>query len=142
MAPFDVEPIAEMERESPSPWTPAQIAGELVYSGSIALVAVSPEGNLYGWCCARYLGDEAELLKIAVRSEKRRSGTGDLLLETLQVLLAAKGIMNIFLEVRSRNMPALQLYRKHGFKVVGERPGYYSNPKDDALICQLHASCG
>ena len=39
-----------------------------------------------------------------------------------------------YLEVRKTNIPAIELYNKLGFKSEGVRPGFYENPKDDALI--------
>ena len=50
----------------------------------------------------------------------------------------------VFLEVRSRNEAALRLYQKNGYIQVGVRPGYYSDPVDDALIFKkevLHSNC-
>jgi len=38
------------------------------------------------------------------------------------------------LEVRQSNNAAISLYEKLGFKQVGCRPNYYSNPKEAALI--------
>jgi len=140
MVSADVVPVEEIERESPSPWDLAQIHAELANSVSVCLVAENSEHKICGWCCARYYRDEAELLKIAVRKSIRRQGVGDRLLRSLQQLLTQQSVLEIFLEVRSFNEPALQLYMKHGFRVVGKRPGYYSNPTDDALICQFHAS--
>ena len=142
MAPSDVEPVAEIEQESVSPWSPAQITEELSCSCSVTLVVENEEGIICAWCCARYLGEEAELLKIAVHRNIRRIGLGADLLSSLQQLLTQLGVVEIFLEVRSKNEPALRLYQKNGFKVVGKRPGYYSNPTDDALICQFHTSHG
>jgi len=134
MTPADVEPVAEIERSSVSPWDSAQIANELRYPASLTLVAEAEDGSVCGWCCGRYAGDEAELLKIAVRPEMKRVGIGDKLLERFEQLVAENGVTQVFLEVRSRNEPALRLYRKHGFSRIGRRCGYYSNPPDDALI--------
>ena len=38
------------------------------------------------------------------------------------------------LEVRESNTPAIGLYRKLGFEEVGRRKGYYTNPKEDAIL--------
>jgi len=103
MAPADVEGVARLEQESPSPWSLAQIAAELAWSGSVALIAENSEGGLCGWCCVRYLGEEAELLKIAVRTESRRMGAGSALLVSLQKELGLHGVREIFLEVRRQN---------------------------------------
>ena len=134
MAPIDLGAIVEIEQESPSPWTPEQIADELAFAGSVTLVSTDQEENVLGWCCARIAGEEAELLKIAVHPEKRRVGSGDALLVYLENTLKKKGVGMLFLEVRSKNLPALHFYRKHGFAQVGQRSGYYSDPVDDALI--------
>ena len=140
MVSADVVPVEEIERESPSPWDLAQIHAELANSASISLVAENTESTICGWCCARYYREEAELLKIAVRKSIRRQGVGGWLLRSLKQLLIQQSVSAIFLEVRSLNDPALRLYIQQGFEVVGKRPGYYSNPTDDALICQFHAS--
>lgn len=45
-----------------------------------------------------------------------------------------KGAQRIFLEVRSRNDPAIGLYQKQGFRTIGTRKNYYQYPQDDALV--------
>ena len=42
--------------------------------------------------------------------------------------------LNLSLEVRATNAPAITLYEKLGFETVGRRPNYYRHPKEDALI--------
>lgn len=134
MAQDDLGPVSEIEEEYPSPWTPPMITVELSLPLSITLVAVDVDGNVSGWCCARFTHDEAELLKIAVHPGKRRMGIADGLLLHLEKILLRNNVKTLFLEVRSQNAPAVDLYRKHGFVRVGERPGYYADPVDSALI--------
>lgn len=134
MTPEDLGQVAHIEQEYDSPWTPALLSAELAYSGSIAYVAVDSSGLVVGWCCARTVATESELLKIAVWPMSRRHGIARLLLCTLLKKLREKKIVTLFLEVRSRNEPACCFYRANGFIEVGVRSGYYSNPKDNALI--------
>lgn len=136
MAPLDVGPVAEIERAYASAWTFSQIEEELSRSGSVILVRENNQGEVDGWCCARVIGFEAELLKIAVRPDAIRAGCGDALLHHLERLLAELGVTDLFLEVRSQNTPALSLYRKHGFTGIGRRTGYYTHPDDDAEVLQ------
>ncbi|MFV0438425.1 MAG: ribosomal protein S18-alanine N-acetyltransferase [Desulfopila sp.] len=135
----DVEEIAAIEQSAFSPWSAEQIAAEFWLSGSVALVAREPAGRLCGWCCARYCGDEAELLKIAVSPQWRRRGYAKLLLDTLcGRQLARLAVATVYLEVRSRNVAALALYRGYGFQRVATRTGYYLNPTDDALVLRYN----
>ena len=42
----------------------------------------------------------------------------------------AKKVRSLTLEVRKSNQKAINFYLKHGFKVVVEKPQYYSNGED------------
>ena len=44
------------------------------------------------------------------------------------------GLECAFLEVRSRNTPAIKLYTAYGFAEVGRRNKYYRDPEDDAIV--------
>lgn len=134
MAPADLGPVAEIEQESPSPWTPEFIAAELSFPGSMTLISEDLEGLALGWCCARIVDGEAELLKIAVHPQRRGTGIGSAMLVCLLDCLKGKGVGALFLEVRSKNLPALRLYRRYGFVQIGQRSSYYSNPADTAVI--------
>ena len=48
--------------------------------------------------------------------------------------LKSRGSHALMLEVRVSNDPAIALYEKLGFRLVGRRKNYYRNPKEDALI--------
>lgn len=137
MVPADLEPVVSIERESPSPWTPAQVLEELDNTASLVFVADDGTGTVRGWCCCRVLEGEAELLKIAVSSESRRIGIGRKLLDALCSCLVSRGVSELFLEVRSHNRSAIALYNIIGFQQVGLRAGYYSDPKDDAMLLKL-----
>ena len=47
------------------------------------------------------------------------------------------GLETLFLEVRSKNTPAIKLYNSLSFKKISERKNYYKDPVDDALIMML-----
>uniref|UniRef100_A0A7J2TI12 Ribosomal-protein-alanine N-acetyltransferase n=1 Tax=Archaeoglobus fulgidus TaxID=2234 RepID=A0A7J2TI12_ARCFL len=71
-----------------------------------------------------------KIVSIAVRKEFRRRGIGEALLRKAIERLRAKGKIKIALEVRISNIPAQELYKKLGFKIVGTIPGYYSDGED------------
>ncbi|MBI4464368.1 MAG: ribosomal protein S18-alanine N-acetyltransferase [Acidobacteria bacterium] len=90
--------------------------------------------QLAGFVCFRVLGNEAELLNLAVLPGARRQGVGSRLLEAALDKAAEAGATKMFLEVRDTNGEALRLYERWGFRRCGRRVGYYTNPPADALL--------
>ena len=76
---------------------------------------------------------EAELYRIAVLPEYRRKGMGKHLMEAF-LDSCPKSTGRVFLEVRSKNTAALELYKRDGFKVIHVRTRYYKD--DDGLLME------
>ena len=93
-----------------------------------AAAAPGPAGMVL-W---RLIGDEAEILTIAVLPPWRRSGLGRRLLDAAMDSVAARGAAVMFLEVATDNQAAQCLYQSAGFAQVGLRKGYYAGK--DALV--------
>jgi ribosomal-protein-alanine N-acetyltransferase len=74
------------------------------------------------------------ILKVAVTPALRGQGIASWLLERCFKLSVEHGARSAHLEVRPSNRPAVGLYRKLGFEVIGKRPKYYSDTKEDALL--------
>lgn len=130
----DIDAVVGIEGESPSPWSAALLRRELDRPQGLQLVAETAASHIIGWCACRFIWPEAELLKIATVAHKRREGVGTLLLTRLLRDLRAGNFTVLFLEVRSADNGARIFYNYHGFQPVGLRKGYYSDPRDDALI--------
>ncbi len=93
-----------------------------------------------GFILSRIAADEAEILTIAVDPDCRGRGLARLLLGHHAPELARRGVGRLFLEVEEDNAPALALYRRAGFRQVGERAGYYPKPDGSrarALVMRL-----
>lgn len=91
------------------------------------------EGEVIGFAIGRRAADEGEVLNVAVLPERRGQGVGRRLLEKLIAKMEAEGVKSVFLEVRESNLLARSLYGILGFEIVGLRPGYYSDPPENAL---------
>jgi ribosomal-protein-alanine N-acetyltransferase len=87
-----------------------------------------------GYIAARLNGDELHVNNIGVWPETRRRGVGGALLGAALELAAGCGAVEAVLEVRASNLPALLMYERLGFAVVGERRKYYREPVEDAKI--------
>ena len=78
--------------------------------------------------------DEGYIGNVAVLPAYRRRGIADALLQGLDELAEERGLRFLTLEVRAGNRPARCLYEKNGYLPAGFRPGYYSAPKEDAVL--------
>lgn len=91
-------------------------------------------GEIAGYVGAYQAADELSITNIAVFPERRRGGAGNLLLKALDELAQERRLYGITLEVRVSNSDAIALYEKNGYEKSGIRKGFYSKPKEDALI--------
>ena len=80
------------------------------------------------------LGYEGSITNVAIDPEYRRQGIGRKMLLKLIEIVKEKGVTALTLEVRVSNAPAISLYEGLGFKSVGQRPKYYTNPVEAAEI--------
>ena len=59
-------------------------------------------------------------MNIVVKKDKRHQGIGQILLQELFKLAKENGLVKINLEVNINNTPAIKLYEKNGFEIVGK----------------------
>jgi len=110
-------------------WSSDEFEALLSSKTVIGGAAVDPATNdLRGFALARVAADEAEILTIAVHGAFRNRGIGRLLLTDSLSRLAAAHVQSLFLEVERANLPAIALYKRMGFREVGQRRGYYQKP--------------
>ena len=152
-APCDLAAVERIEREQfPNPWNPEYYAAELDNPLSHFFVAESPppgavgtscgdigtsHGSIVGFMLFWRLAGELELHKIAVDSRWQRQGHASHLLEFFIRCGRSWGSERAVLEVRASNAPAIRLYEKYSFRLVGRRRGYYDQPEEDALLYEL-----
>ncbi len=82
-------------------------------------------GDEKGFILYSDLGDDLEILTIAVHPDYRRKGIATNLIKELQNFAQKNQKGKIFLEVNVKNTPAVQLYLKNGFIQSGIRKNYY-----------------
>jgi [ribosomal protein S18]-alanine N-acetyltransferase len=92
----------------------------------IKLDAVTCVGTpIAGFVIITKVGEEAEIITLAVAPDRRRNGIARTLLRNRIEVLEQGGVGSLFLEVATDNEGALGLYRGLGFLEVGLRKGYY-----------------
>lgn len=130
--------IAEKSFQYGSPWTFQQYEDLLVDPDMLFYVA-EQDHEIVGYIGGKVVLDEAEIYTIAVRRENQKHSIARQLLEAFKEACRINQAAVLFLEVRQSNTPARRFYEKNGFDIIGIRGGYYTFPKEDAIMmkCEL-----
>lgn len=147
--------VAELEKECfAEPWSENAIEESLADSNYVFFVvtksqlpksqsgeleldqmeAKSDSEQVVGYVGAYLAVDELSITNVAVFSSHRRYGVADGLMKALDLFATERNLYGITLEVRISNDAAIALYEKNGYEKSGIRKGFYSKPKEDALI--------
>jgi ribosomal-protein-alanine N-acetyltransferase len=127
--PRDADAVAKLHAGSfYRGWPRQDIEAYLLDADTPTLVACDTKRNIAGFSMLRLLGDDVELMTIAVQPKYRGKGIGAALLNAcFEDLLMTPG-KRMILEVAADNPAAIRLYQKLGFKKISERHGYYARP--------------
>lgn len=89
-------------------------------------------GSIVGYAGLRFVPPEGDVQTMAVAESAWGRGIGRALLTELLAQAGARGVTHMFLEVRSDNPRAQDLYTRFGFEAIGVRRGYYKGA--DAIV--------
>ena len=85
------------------------------------------EGRLLGHAVVSVVADVAELQRISVVTDARRTGVAGELLGAVVAVSVAEGAERMLVEVREDNEGARAFYAAHGFAELDRRPRYYAD---------------
>ncbi|MDU1315729.1 ribosomal protein S18-alanine N-acetyltransferase, partial [Anaerococcus hydrogenalis] len=91
-------------------------------------------GETVGFYIISKILDEVEIYTIAVDEKNRGQKIASYMLEHLINSSRNLKISKIWLEVSTKNIPAINLYEKFGFEKIRLRKNYYSLTHEDAFI--------
>ncbi|MEM8861879.1 MAG: ribosomal protein S18-alanine N-acetyltransferase [Chloroflexota bacterium] len=130
----DLDAVAQIEQNSrPSPWSHKQFAAELSAANSYPFVLLI-NNKMAGYVILWLIADEIQIQNIVVAASHRGKRLGKLLLNIALNQGLEGGATSAILEVRESNEPAIGLYRKYQFEVVGRREKYYRNGENALLM--------
>ncbi len=141
--PADLNRVLRIERAAFSaphwPWEAYErmlAPAELVQR--VLLVEEAGE-DIRGFAGGSLVAGEAQLESIAVAEGARRQGLGRELCGAFLEWARTQGAESVGLEVRAGSEGAQRLYSSLGFRPVGRRLRYYTNPVEDgiAMLCLL-----
>ncbi|HEX4297332.1 MAG TPA: ribosomal protein S18-alanine N-acetyltransferase [Devosia sp.] len=127
--PRDADAVAKLHAQSfYRGWPREDIAAYIMDSDTPTLVACDSKRRVAGFAMLRLLGDDVELMTIAVEPKFRGKGVGAALLKACFEDLLMTPSKRMILEVAADNPAAIRLYQKLGFAKLSERQGYYARP--------------
>lgn len=117
-------------------WSAETLASMAAATGGVTVLATRDDA-LAGFALIRATLDEAEILTLCIAPDIRRRGIGLALVTGACAYCAGLGVLRLYLEVSVENEPAIALYARAGFAIIGRRRGYYrpaaGGPAVDAL---------
>ena len=132
--PKDAFGITDIESVTfPDPWSYRDITDLICTEGAMCFSALDGD-EVVAYVLGRLIPPEGEIYSVAVKEEYRLRGISYRLLDYAMKTSRGSGLESTFLEVRSRNIPAINLYTAYGFTKIGVRKNYYKDPTDDAII--------
>ena len=106
---------------------------ELANNNSMYLV-LRYENEIVSFGGIKIILDEADIMNIVTKKDKRNQGFAKFLLNELITIAEEQNCKTITLEVEENNLPAIKLYKDFEFKEVGKRKNYYKNGNTAILM--------
>lgn len=134
---WDIEQVRAIEAAlfEADPWSVEQFWSELAQPTRDYTVATVGD-DIVGYAGLFALPPDSDVQTIAVAQSAQGSGIGRRLLQRLIDTARDRGCLQLLLEVRSDNNPAIAMYEGFGFTRISRRRDYYG-PGIDALIMRL-----
>ena len=133
----DADGVARVEAACmPVPWSRQSFWEEASHTDAYYLIArdVDRDNLIVAYAGCWVLANEGHITNVAVDPDYQGQGLGRRLMNELTSRVKALGVDSMPLEVRPSNTVAINLYTSLGFRSVGQRPKYYTNPVEAAEI--------
>lgn len=133
----DADGVARVEAACmPVPWSRQSFWEEASHTDAYYLIArdVDRDNLIVAYAGCWVLANEGHITNVVVDPDYQGQGLGRRLMNELTSRVKALGVDSMTLEVRPSNTVAINLYTSLGFRSVGQRPKYYTNPVEAAEI--------
>ncbi len=136
MNPQDIDEVYRINKESftTDAWSRESIEREFTLPYSHKYVAETG-GKVIAYAFLWLIEGEAFIMSLAVDKRYRNLGIGKKLLGHIHKEVEGRAKV-VQLDVRKSNLPAIRLYRSMGYRVVRERPKFYSDG-ETAFVMEL-----
>jgi ribosomal-protein-alanine N-acetyltransferase len=137
MREIDLVQVLWIERRSfSSPWHRSVFLHELHHNPAAESWVLEKKGEVLGYACVWLGGEEMKINNLVVHPGRRRKGLGRWLLGAVMEMGRRGGCRRAVLEVRTSNLPAIELYGNSGFKEIRRLKNYYAREGEDAIVME------
>lgn len=129
----DADRVYEIENESFfEPWSKKKLLKEFEENSFLKHFVYEKGGEVVGFYIISCIADLVEIFTIAVDKDYREDGIGSKLLDHVINYARENKASEIWLEASTKNVSAINLYKKYGFKIQTTRKNYYQKTGEDA----------
>lgn len=130
----DIEQVVKIEQECFSmPWSGQDFLDTIKNKNNLYVVACK-DSEIVAYCGIWGVSPEGQVCNVAVKPEWREKGIAFSMLGSAIKEAQSMGLSEFTLEVREKNVAAISLYEKLGFKKEGIRKDFYRNPLENGII--------
>lgn len=115
-------------------WDYNILNSELNNNSSKYIIIKNENNQIVGFGGIKIIIDEADIMNIVTKKSCRNIGIGSIILQNLINISKSENLKSITLEVAENNLPAINLYKKFMFEIVGIRNKYYNNEINAILM--------
>ena len=107
-------------------------------------VIAEDDGRIIGsaMCLVSEPSEEGRIASVAVLKEGRGKGIGSKLMDECEKIFRTYDLKKYTLEVEDTNVPALALYKSHGFEIVGMMTDFYGYGRDAYAMEKIASRVG
>ena len=143
LTPVEIPSVLSIEEHNSGyPWSQLQFNTSIENNKNLCY-CLNLNGKTIGYLISMLAVGTADILNIGIDPDFKRQGHGTALLNHLIGELRKRKIGEIFLEVRAGNKPAIQFYKRQGFKEISVRKNYYTknsknqSQREDGIIMSI-----
>ena len=133
----DLGRLYEIEKSSVDAWSYEILKQDLINNDLSVYFVAEMDLKIIGFISIMNISGEVHINNIIVDENYRGIKTGVKLLKYGMNYFSKDSVFGYTLEVREDNKPAINLYEKFGFKIVGKRKNYYKNNKSAFIMWKL-----
>ena len=134
----DLNEIVKIEESLyKAPWNEKQYKYELEENEFSYLFVLEHNGVIIGYYGFWVMFEDSDITKVSIRKEFQGMKLSNILMEDCFERVKKAGCNKINLEVRVDNIPAIGLYKKHGFEEVYIRKDYYGKGEDALILTKM-----